>query len=145
MNRPADLVTTWCYPLHKRVTYTYSDTLRKYEKAFTTKQVGQLIHRSIDRIAVGLEEGGFAEPQYTYGFSEHQKKHAYMWHEDNIMDVHDYFLTVHRGRPRLDGKITPQYMPTKRELRAMIRQEELLYVKGEDGEFRPVWTAQDFS
>ncbi len=145
INRPADLMTTWCYPLGKRVTFTYTDALRQYDKAFTTKQVGAMLNRSRDRIELAILDGNISEPQHTYGLTPEKRKYKYMWNEKNIMEAHDWFLTVHRGRPRNDGKITPQQMPSKRELRAIIRQEEMLYVKGEDGEFKPVWRAQDFS
>ena len=145
INRGADQIVTWCYPLEKRVTYTYSDVIKRKEPAFTTVEVGKMLHRSKSRLKFAIANGFISEPQYTYGLSEVKQKHQHMWSEENIMEAHDYFLTVHRGKPRKDKKITPQFMPSKREIRAMIRQEEVLYVKDESGEFKPVWRAQDFS
>lgn len=88
--------------------------------------------------------GDIEAPQYTYGLNEHKRKFKYMWNEKNILEAHAFLSTVHRGRPRKDGLITPAKLPTVRELRAMIRQEQIFYVRGEDGEFRPVWRAPDF-
>lgn len=89
--------------------------------------------------------GEISMPQYTYALDDpDKKKYKHMWAEKNIMELHDYLSTRHRGRPRNDGLIIPQAMPSKRELRAMIRQEEIFYVKDGD-EFKPIWRAPDFS
>jgi hypothetical protein len=142
INRGADELTAWCYPLKKRVTYSYTQTRRNYAPAFTTKQVAAMLNRHFDRLERAILEGNLEEPQYTYGLTPNGRKHSYMWSERDIMEAHAYFSTVHRGRPRKDGMITPQKLPTARELRAMIRQEQILYVK--DGEqFVPTWAATD--
>lgn len=144
INRGADTITTWCYPLHKRVAYTYSDVKRRMEPAYTTKEVGQMLNRGRLTLEHAILNGDIEEPQFTYGLNEHKKKFKYMWHEDNIMEAHAFLSTVHKGRPRKDGLVTPYRLPTARELRAMIRQQEILYVKDDNGEFRPVWQAEDF-
>jgi hypothetical protein len=101
-----------------------------------------MLNRHFDRLERAILEGNLEEPQYTYGLTPNGRKHSYMWSERDIMEAHAYFSTVHRGRPRKDGMITPQKLPTARELRAMIRQEQILYVK--DGEqFVPTWAATD--
>lgn len=144
INRGADQITTWCYPLHKRVAYTYSDVKKRKETAFTTVEVCKMLNRSRDRLERAILDGNIEEPQFTYGLNEHKRKFQYLWSEKDILGAHAYFSTVHRGRPRKDGVITPAKLPTARELRAMIRQDEILYIKDEDGEFKPVWKAPDF-
>ena len=144
INRGADQITTWCYPEHRRVAYTYSDVKKRHEPAFTSVEVGKMLNRRRLQLERAMIAGNIEYPQYTYGLSSVKRKHQYMWSEKDILAAHAYFSTVHRGRPRKDGKVTPQRLPTVRELRAMIRQEQILYVRGEDGEFRPVWRAPDF-
>lgn len=102
-----------------------------------------MINRKRLTLEKAILNGHIAEPQHTYGLNEAKKKYKYMWHESNIMELHSYLMTVHRGRPRFDGLVTPAHLPTARELRAMIRQNEILYVKVGD-EFRPVWEAEQF-
>jgi hypothetical protein len=142
INRGADELTAWCYPLGKRVVLSYTQTRRFYEPAFSTQQVCTMLNRRLGAVERAILRGDIEEPQYTYGLNEHRKKGSYLWSEQNIMDAHAYFSTVHRGRPRKDGKITPQKLPTLRELRAMIRQEDILYVK-EGDTFVPTWRATD--
>lgn len=143
--RPADTIETWCYPEHRRVAYTYSDVRKNYKPAFSTKQVADMLGKSVMTLENVLKAGGIEEPATMYSLTENKHKFARRWSEEDIMNLHAYMLSVHRGRPRNDGRITPQQMPTASELRAMIRQEQILYVKTEDGNFRPAWRAQDFT
>jgi len=144
INRGADTIKTWCYPLGKRVAYTYSDTKKHREPAYTTREVAFMLNRGRLVLERAILNGDITEPQYTYGLNEHKRKFKYMWHENNILEAHAFLSTVHFGRPRGDGEVIPKRLPTVRELRAMIRQEEILYVRDEDGEFRPVWKAENF-
>lgn len=142
INRSSDTITAWCYPDHCRVAYTYSDVLRRKETAFTTIQVAKMLNRSRLTVERAILRGDIEEPQSTYGLTEVQKKFQYLWCEKDIIDAHAYFQTVHRGRPRKDGLVTPVRMPSPRELRALIRQEEIMYVKRGD-EFVPTFAADD--
>lgn len=143
INLGADQITTWCYPLHKRVAYTYTDVKKRKDPAYTTQEAAKMLNRGRLTLERAILEGSITEPQYTYGLNERKKKFKYMWNEENILEAHAFLSTVHKGPPRKDGLITPMKLPTERELRAMIRQQEILYRKV-DGEFRPVWNAEDF-
>ena len=145
INRAADQIMAWCYPLGKRVAYTYSDMKMRYKPAYTTMEVSGMLMRHRVHIERAILRGDITAPQFTYSLDENRNKHKYMWSEENIMEAHSYFLTQHQGRPRRDGRVTPKPMPTARELRAMIRQEQVMYVKNEHGEFVPTWKASDFT
>lgn len=144
INRGADEIVAWCYPLHKRVVYTYSQVLKHKRPAFTTPEVCKMLNRSRYRLIVAMREGFVSRPQYTYGLTDKGERYANMWSEDDVMSLHSYFKTVHRGRPRKDGLVVPQQMPSASELRAMMRNDTVKYVKVGD-EFRPIWEAEDFS
>lgn len=144
INRGADTITAWCYPDHRRVAYAYSYVVQNKKPAFTGNEVAKMLQRTKLTLERAILEGAINAPQFTYGLNEDKKKYKYMWNEKDILEAHAYFSTVHRGRVRKDGLITPQRLPTTRELRAMIRQEDILYVRGEDGVFRPTWAAGNF-
>jgi len=143
INRGADMITTWCYPLHKRIAYTYTDVRRRKRPAFNMSQVCQMIGRGRTTVETAITDGMINEPQWTYGLSNQEQKFKYMFSENDVLALHAYLSTVHRGRPRKDGLITPQSLPTVRELRAIMRNETILYVKQGD-EFVPTWQAADF-
>lgn len=140
INRPDDIVVAWNYPKGKTERYVYSDVRRNGEPAFLTKQVSVMLNRAPRILKGAVRAGMIHTPQRTYGLDENRNGHAYMWSEKNIMEAHAYFATVHIGRPRNDGLVTPKQMPTASELRAMIRQGTVFYVQVGD-EFVPTWRA----
>lgn len=143
INRSADIITTWCYPMHKRVAYTYSSVLAKKKPAFTGREVYVMLNRSRVSVENAIIRGDIEPPQKTYGIDEHKRGYAYYWSEKDVLAAHAYFSTVHRGRPRKDGLINASGLPTARELRAMMHDENILYVKQGDT-FLPTWRAEHF-
>jgi hypothetical protein len=144
INRGADVITTWCYPLKKRIQYSYADTKKNMKPAFYTSEAAAFLNRKRLTLALAISRGDLEPPQHTYKLDEHMRRHAYMWSEEDILRAHAYLTTVHKGTPRKDGNVTPERLPTEREVRAMIRQDDILYVKVGD-EFKPVWQAPDFT
>jgi hypothetical protein len=142
-NRSTDTIITWCYPLAKRVAYTYSDVRKNMETAFTTKEVANMVHRTRQIVEMAIVNGQIEEPQYTYSLNENRNKYQYLWHERDIMALHGYLSTVHIGRPRKDGLITASRLPSARELRAMIRQQPVMGYLDNEGNFIPTWLAED--
>lgn len=140
INRPANIITAWDYPAGKMEKYVYSDVRVNGERAFSTQEVGKLVNRKWRAIMQYIERGDIRRPQVTYGLDENKNEYAYYWREQDIMDLHAYLCTIHYGRPRNDGRVTPKAMPTASELRAMIRQGTVLYVKQGD-KFVPTWRA----
>ena len=144
INIGEDIIEAWCYPLAKRVAYTYSDTRSRYAKAYTTKEVCAMLNRSHDRMRHAIMDGYVEPPQFVYTLTPARHMTKYLWDDEHIMKARDFFASQHPGRRRKDGRITPKPIPTRRELRAMLRQEQTVYVKNEAGEFVPAWKAPEF-
>lgn len=140
IHRPNDTITAWNYPKGKLEQYVYSDVRRNGERAWSTRQVEEFVNRSQRTIKSLIANGDIRKPQSTYGLDENRNEYAYYWSEKDIMDLHAHLSNVHIGRPRKDGRVTPKDMPTASELRAMIRQGTVLYVKQGD-KFVPTWRA----
>lgn len=139
VNRPQDFVEVWNFTEHRVEGLIWSDVRKRAERAFTLQEVCSMIGRTRVTVELAIVEGKIKAPQRIYTLDLDRKPGKYLFSEKDVLDVHDYFLTVHVGRPRADGKITPGKMPTKQELRAMMRHDTVLYVKNDDGEFVPVW------
>ena len=146
INRPANLVDAWCYADHKRVTILYSDYRTKAKPAITTGKACQIMRLTRRTFLKILTEGHIHPPERSYPFDKQDKELGYsFWSEENLMELHDYLMTVHIGRPRKDGLITPsQRIPTKAEIRAQINGEQTLYIKSEDGAFVPLFEPPKF-
>lgn len=102
-----------------------------------------MLNRTRESVEYQIIDGNIPAPQYTYTLDEREMKHKYMFSEEDVLRLHEYYSTLHFGRPRKDGCITPWPIPTAREVRAMMRQEVILYVKTEDG-FVPTWEAEQW-
>jgi hypothetical protein len=138
-SRPEDLIIAWDYQLEKRVAYNLTDVIKNKQHAYPIKEVVKIIGKHEDTIKLHLYRGDLKFPQRIYSLNGNRTPGKYFWSEDDIRQMHDFFKTVHRGRPRNDGVITPGDMPSRAELEAMIKQENILYIKNNDGEFVPVW------
>jgi hypothetical protein len=144
IHRGSDTIVAWSYPRGHTVKLVYSEVRQKGEKAFTTRQVADFVNRRPRVVKAALDKGMFTPPQRTYGIDENKNEYAYYWSEKDIMNLHEYLCTVHRGRPRKDGLITPAPLPSAAELRAVLRQGTVFYVRSEDGEFVQTWQAEKF-
>jgi hypothetical protein len=145
INRSSDLLTAWSYAQGKRVGYSWADAKRNMQNAYTVKETAELLNRHRNRILEYVEKGYIKPPQYTYNplvgddQADIRKIFKYMFSEDDVMAIRDFLSTMHRGRPRKDGLVTPKNVPTRAELKAKMKNEVVLYQKTEDGEFIPVW------
>jgi len=138
-SRAEDLLIAWDYALGKRVAYSLTDVNKNKQHAYQLKDVEKIIGKHHDTITMHMRAGDIKFPQRIYSLNGNKTPGKYMWSEDDIREMHDFFKTVHRGRPRLDGQITPGNMPSRAELEAIMKQENILYVKDNNGEFIPVW------
>jgi|GEM_PF-1010160 len=138
-SRAEDLLIAWDYEKGKRVAYSLTDVNKNKQYAYPISEVVKIIGKHEDTIKWHLYRGDLKFPQQSYSLNGNKTPGKYFWSEDDIRHMHDFFKTVHRGRPRKDGMITPGDMPSRAEIEAMMKQENILYVKNNDGEFIPVW------
>lgn len=142
IDRYKDLLMAWNYADGKLVKYNYSDTLRLHEKSFSTLQVCEMLNRGRTAVELAIVRGHIDMPQFTYTIDENRNKLGYRWSEKEIMAALEYFGSVSQGRPRRDGRVvSASDLPTPRELRAMINDEEILYIKQGD-QFVPTFRAK---
>ena len=138
-SRAEDLVVAWDYQTGKRVAYNLADVEKNKQHAYPISEVVKIIGRHEDTIKKHLYLGNIKTPQQCYSLNGNKTPGKYYWSEDDVRELHSFFKTVHRGRPRKDGEIRPGNMPSRAEIEAIMKQENILYVKNNDGEFIPVW------
>ncbi|AXH68767.1 helix-turn-helix DNA-binding domain protein [Streptomyces phage Comrade] len=144
VTRAQDFAICWNFREGKRAGYIWSDLRRNAERAFKMQEVSAMIGRHRVNIERDILAGNIKAPQRSYTLDGNKRPLYYFFSEKDVLDLHDYLLTIHIGRPRKDGKITPANMPSKTELRAMMRHDMVTYVKTEGGEFVPVWKEQSW-
>lgn len=139
VNKPDDTMIAWDFVEGKRVAYNYVDVQRNKKHAYSISEVAKLLNRHVDTIKRHLRAGDFPKPQQAYALDDKDKLGRYYFSELDIKNLREFFKTVHIGRPRKDGNVTASNIPSKAELEAMLKNETVLYVKGKDGDFVPVW------
>lgn len=139
INRPANLVEAWCFSDRKGVNLLYTDYRNNAKLAVRTGQAGKIMHRSARAMKGYCLNGVIHLPEISYGLDGEFKPGRRWWGEHNLMELHDYLMTIGYGHPRKDGKITPYKLPSKAEIRAAFNNSTILYVKGKDGEFVPLF------
>jgi hypothetical protein len=143
VNRPSNIAEAWDFVKDEPVVYVWSDLKRRMGQAYRTSQAAKFLHRSVDRIMLPIKEEKVPAPQRPYDLETGGQGRFY-WSDQDIKNMHEYLLTLHRGRPRKDGKTTPWNLPSRPELRAMLEHGTVLYTKTKDGRFVPVWSERDW-
>lgn len=142
--RALDQVEVWNFTEGKREGFVWSDVRKRAAKAFTLTQVAKMIGRHRVVIENYILEGHIRQPQKIYTLTAEKRPGKYMMSEEDVFELHDYLMTVHIGRPRKDGRVTPGQLPTKAELRALMKHDTVMYVKTDNDTFVPAWKENDW-
>ena len=134
-SRVKDQLIAWSYQDKARVLYPDSDVRKHMQNAYTMSQVSIMIGRHKVTIEDYILEGKIRAPQKVYpiGNSESKAWSQYMFSEDDVIELHEYILSAGREIEKL---------PTKNELKALMKHNVILYTKTTSGEFVPVWKAE---
>lgn len=147
-NIPANLVEAWSFEDHAVVKFLYTDFQKKCVPAYRTKEVADMLNVSTRTLKRMLAGDNVRLPVKSYPIgnqtaSEHNS--AYWWGLWNILEAHEYLLTVHYGRPRKDGEITPnQRMPNRAEVIARAERQVVLFSKEDAQTYVPQYRPPQF-
>lgn len=144
VNHAADILIAWNYIEEKTVSYVWTVARRNMEKAFLTGQVEKWFGRTRVSMLNYIANGLIKPPYLTYSLDGQKKTGLYLWREENVLDLHDMLLTHGRGRPRRDGTPVSTTIPSRAEILAMMRNDVVLYTKTRDGDYKPVWQANEW-
>ena len=132
-SRARDEVVAWCYPDRRRVLYSYSLVEKNMENAYSIKDAGKLLNRHKVTIEEYILAGKIKVPQKVYPISNPESSwFKFMLSESDILDIHQFILD--------DGYLTN--LPSRTELKALLKHNMILYTKTVDGSFVPVWKAE---
>ena len=132
-SRSKDELVAWCYPDKKRVLYSYSQVNKYMENAYSTRQVSVLLNKHKVTIEDYILEGKIKYPQKVYPIgNEESTWYKFMYSESDIVDIHQFILEAGYSKD----------MPSKNELRALLKHNTILYTKTTEGNFVPVWKAE---
>jgi hypothetical protein len=132
LSRAKDEVIAWRYSDKKRVLYSYVDVQKNMENAYTIRQVGAILSRHKVTIEEYILQGKISTPQKVYPISNPDSTWSkFMFSESDILKLHEYILEAGYTKN----------IPSRAELRALLKNNMILYTKTETG-FVPVWKAE---
>lgn len=145
INRPANLVYAKNVQTGEMFSLTYTDYRRKRSKAFSTKEAARILNRDPGRLYTYINLKRIEPPQRTSPDMSFNKTGAYYWSEDDILNLHEYLITVGAARITQHGLVVPpRNLPSRAEVKALMGRGTVLYVKTESGEFVPTWKEPNF-
>jgi len=124
----------------------YSDYRVKAKRAVPLGDASRMMNCSTKTMHRAVESGAIHPPARSYPLDKARpERMKTWWGEHHLLELHDYLMTVHVGRPRKDGLITPsQKYATRAEIIAKMSGSNTLYVKSDDGAFVPVYDPPKF-
>ena len=133
LSRAKDEVVAWSYVDKKRVMYSYAQVDKNMERAYTVLEAGKLLGRHRVTIEEYILQGKIKQPQKVYPISNPESTWSkYMLSESDILDIHQFILDQGYLRD----------LPSRTELKALLKHNMILYTKTVDGSFVPVWKAE---
>ena len=146
-DRPGNLVDAYRFSDGQVVTFLYSDWLRNAGKAITHKEAAEMIRLKPDTLNQYIQDGHIPEPQRSWSIGSNPgavkktgKHWMRWWSEKDMLRLHEYVTSKHRGAPRLDGKITPmQHLPSRAEIVSAFNESQTVFIRMADGTEIPLF------
>ncbi len=133
LSRAKDEVVAWSYLDNKRVMYSYAQVDKHMERAYGIVEVSKIIGRHRVTIEEYILQGKVKQPQKVYPISNPDSSWSkYMFSESDILDIHQFIIDAGHIRD----------LPSRSELKALLKHNLILYTKTEEGKFVPVWKAE---
>jgi len=142
-NRANNIVVVYNYIQNKDQTLLLSDFKKHRKRAYSVISTLEIFRRSRMQLERQIKSGTIPIPTgATVGGKRLWQKMSY-YSEDDLFKIRDGLASIHAGRPRRDGRVTPRKgIPTERELRSLIGEGIMLYTQTKNGEFVPVWAEE---
>lgn len=143
-NRGMNIVYLFNITDQKEQTMLLSDFKKHRKRAYTVRKACQLLGRTKMQVYRYVANGMVKPPVGILPGGERVFTKKAYYSEDDIFEIRNVMSTIHRGRPRKDGKIVNNNVLTEKELRAKMGDAIMLYTKTEDGRFIPVWQEETY-
>ena len=139
LNRAGGIVSVYNIIKDRIESCLLSDFKKNRERAYTVKETSILVNRHQKYLPTLMKNGTIPKPTGATkdGIRSWQTRSYYS--ESQVREIRDILATFSVGRPRKDGLITNNSVPTSQELNRRMGDGILTYTRTEDGQFVPVW------
>lgn len=143
-NRGQNIVYLYNITQDKPQSMLLSDFKKHRKRAYTVIDTARLLNRGPAQIYRYINDGIIDPPVGALPDGERSFTKLSYYSEDDVFKIRHAMSSIHRGRPRNDGKVCNNSVLTEQELRAKMGDALILYTRTKDGEFIPVWSEQTY-
>jgi hypothetical protein len=140
VNRAAGMVTLDNLTKEYQMTIPLIEFRKKRRRAYTLTETAKLLNFHTKSIPRLIKQEKIPPPMGELPGGERAFHYNSYYSEDHIMDIRNIMSRVHKGKPRKDGLVTNNRIPTEQELRYAMGDGIMMYVKNDDGRFVPVFS-----
>jgi hypothetical protein len=141
--RSRDEALAWCYSEHQRRMYLWSDIKKRASRGFKAGEAAKIFNKSSRMIHYYIEYGLIDPPERTYSLTT-GRPGMYIFSEEDMEKLRDINTIYTRGFTNKDGVFETRKGLSQQELYAKIKYDMTLYTKNKDGEFIPLYAAEDW-
>jgi hypothetical protein len=139
INKSSNIVNFYNVTSGKEQSMLYSDFKKHRKRAYSVISSAKILNRSRIALQKYYLNGLIPEPIGAKLNGERDFRVMSYYSEDTLFEIREIMTTIHHGRPRKDGNITPSNVPTEQDLRSRMGDAIMLYTKTSDGRFIPTW------
>lgn len=130
-----DQIECWGHVEKAFVLLSFSYVLHNQETAYGTTEVAKMLWRAPGSLLNSIQRGNIRP---TIAYIPVGRPDAdpimYAWNKKGIMEAWEYFVNTNYR-----GSGSPVPTPSKKELRAALNHEVVMYIRDDSGEFIPTW------
>ena len=139
INRSSNIVEFYNVKQDKVQSMLYTDFKKHRKRAYSVAKAARILNRSRLQFGKYIASGLIPAPIADSIDGERGLQIKAYYSEDHLFEIRDIMSTIHHGRPRNDGKISPRNVPTEQDLRSKMGDAILLYTRTSDGRYIPTW------
>lgn len=138
-NKASNIVEFYNVNKGKNQSMLYSDFKKHRKRAYSVANAARLLNRSRLQFGKYIASGLIPAPIGDSIGGERGLRIKSYYSEDHLFEIREIMTTIHHGRPRNDGKISPRNVPSEQDLRSKMGDAIMLYTRTSDGRFIPTW------
>jgi hypothetical protein len=135
-----DYIVAWSYDDEKRMRFSYSGVRRESSKAYTMKEVSELIEKSQKEILKLISRNLVDRPSGRLYTIKNKLPGKWMWSESDILALREAIFEL-APKNKYGEPFSNFTLISKKELLSKLHEDTSYYVKGSDGQFVKVWRA----
>jgi len=135
-----NMLVIWGFEEESRMWFNYQQTLKRFQKAFTLREVSSLINKNITTLKVMIKNNLISRGSgMSYAVATRRPLTIY-WSEDDVFNLRAELFALAK-KNKYGEPYSSFNLISEAELLNKMRGGESYFIKDKDGQFVKVWRA----